>query len=59
MTADELPVLRLRKKMIKYHLLYTLDSGKFCNIIACFQSFEDAEKWLELQGAVYWEIGLL
>jgi len=47
------------KKMIKYHLLYTLDSGKFCNKIACFQSFAEAEKWLESQGAVYWEIGLL
>jgi len=45
--------------MKKYHLLYTLTSGEFCNIVKEFPSFADAETWLEAVGATYWEIGLL
>jgi len=44
--------------MNKYHLLYTLKTGEFCDTIKEFPSFADAETWLEGEGAVYWEIGL-
>lgn len=41
--------------MLKFHLLYTWQ-GALYNEYRQFESFEDAEKWLEHIGASNWEI---
>lgn len=44
--------------MIKFHIIYTLDNDVFVEGKE-FESFSDAEKWLEEIGSTYWEIGML
>ena len=42
-----------------YHLIYTMPDGSVVSEEKEFDSFFDAEDWLEQIGAVYWEIGIL
>jgi len=42
---------------LNLHLIFTL-SGKVYSVYMTFESFVDAEEWLESKGASYWEIGI-
>ena len=44
--------------MAAYHVIYTEKGGDIISKVMEFESFPDAEKWLESIGATYWEIGV-